>query len=309
MNTPPASVPPVLLIGFNRPDHFRELLQALRGAQPGKIYIAADGPRAGHPTDATRCAATRALVQTIDWPAEIHTRFCEQNLGCAKAVSSAINWFFATETAGIILEDDCLPAPDFFSYCAIMLQLYQDQPEVMHISGTNLGAPAAAFGGAAYGFSRLPLIWGWATWRRAWQKYRLELAEAAVPSWQSLRSCGLALPYAYALRHALRAVASGKVGTWDYQWVLALLQNRGRCITPRENLIRNIGFDSQGTHTVVAAPAAWVKLELGTFSSQPTEPRSPEPSQPLDRFIARNSFGPASKWWGRLLKDTLRGRR
>jgi hypothetical protein len=308
VNAPTSNAPPVLLIVFNRPDHFRELLQALRAVRPEKIYIAADGPRAGHATDFVRCAATRDLVQTIDWPATILTHFCEQNLGCAKAVSSAITWFFSHEAEGIILEDDCIPAPDFFRYCAQLLRLYHDNPEVMHISGTNLGMPTTAFGNEAYGFSRLPLIWGWATWRRAWQQYRLDLTERAVPSWRTLRQQGLPTPYAYALRYALRAVARGKVGTWDYQWVLTLLQNQGLCITPRANLVRNIGFDGQGTHTVVEAPAMWANLELGKFSESATTllPRQPNPQQ--DRFIAQNSFGPVAKWWWRLAKDSLRGR-
>ncbi len=165
---------PVLFLIFNRPDTTTRVFEAIREARPSRLYVAADGPRADKEGEAQRCLETRKITEAVDWPCEVRRLYREENLGCKLAVSSAITWFFTHEEEGIILEDDCLPDQSFFPFCAAMLERYRDDGRIMMVLGTSLLPPG---GGpdADYLFTQYFLIWGWATWRRAWEKYDIEM--------------------------------------------------------------------------------------------------------------------------------------
>ena len=163
---------PVLFIIYNRPETTRQTFEAIKNVQPQRLYIAADGPKTNK--DIPLCAETKEILQSINWLCDIKTLFRENNLGCKKAVSSAISWFFDQEEMGIILEDDCLPAVDFFIFCDEMLQKYKDKDEISIISGCNF-QHGKKRGDFSYYFSHLTHIWGWASWRRVWNDYSLNM--------------------------------------------------------------------------------------------------------------------------------------
>ena len=109
---------PVLLLVFNRPELTAKVMDAIRAARPPRLYIAGDGPRRNKAKDAELVANTRAIVMDhINWSCEVSTLFRDDNMGCGRAVSRAIDWFFDHEEEGIILEDDCVPSGSFFRYC------------------------------------------------------------------------------------------------------------------------------------------------------------------------------------------------
>jgi hypothetical protein len=101
---------------FNRPAATRRLLDALRVARPSQLYVAADGPRPGSAEDQERCRQVRDLVATVDWPCDVHRLYRPANIGLQASMVGAIDWFFAEGDAGVILEDDCIPAPDWFPF-------------------------------------------------------------------------------------------------------------------------------------------------------------------------------------------------
>ncbi|QNP52341.1 glycosyltransferase family 2 protein [Hymenobacter qilianensis] len=242
----------VLFLVFNRPDVTERVLAAIRAARPPRLYIAADGARADRPSEAIACDTVRRLIETgVDWPCTVKTLFRDQNLGCRRAVSTAIDWFFQHEEAGIILEDDCLPHPSFFSYCEELLDHYRDDTRVMHINGSNIMRGWVKDPDYSYYFSRHSAIWGWASWRRAWQHYNV-----ATPLLPEIHSKNYLWRHffnpleARMLLRPLWATHTGKLDTWDYQWSFALLIQSGLSIMPAVNLISNIGFGEDATHTV-----------------------------------------------------------
>lgn len=249
-----ATAPPraaVLFIVFNRADVAARVLDAIRSARPPRLYLAADGPRHDHPQEAIACAQVRQLVLAgIDWPCTVHTLLRDENLGCRLAVSGAISWFFEHEEAGIILEDDCLPHPTFFAYCENLLDHYRHDTRVMHISGNNVLRNWRHDPDYSYHFSRYAAIWGWATWRRAWQHY-----DAATPLLPEIaRKHYLWNQFfnpleARMMLRPLWATHRHELDTWDYQWAFALLIQSGLAATPATNLISNIGFGEGATHT------------------------------------------------------------
>lgn len=239
---------PVLMLVFNRPEKTRRVFEAVRACRPARLLVAADGPRADHPDDAERCRATREIFEAVDWPCSVDTLFRDANVGCKRGVEEGITWFFSKVDQGIILEDDCIPDPSFFEFCSELLARYRDDGDVMMISGTNaLGRWDA--GGHSYLFSRQYEIWGWATWRRAWDHYDPKLSRWPEPGTQAkLRSMMQSSEFR-AWKGRIDSVYNGTVDTWDWGWTLALLLADGVTAIPVRNLVSNIGFDAEATHT------------------------------------------------------------
>jgi ADP-heptose:LPS heptosyltransferase len=240
---------PVLFIIFNRPDVTALVFDEIRKAQPSRLFVAADGPRANRPMDEVLCKEARAIISQVDWPCEVKTLFREQNLGCGHAVSSAISWFFSQVEEGIILEDDCLPHPTFFTYCQDLLEYYRNDTKVMHIGGVNF-QNGHKRGDASYYFSGVAHVWGWASWRRAWDLYNFNVSDFYTfvrdeKIYEYFPNEKLAMHW---LDH-FKSMYYHKIDTWDHQWSYAVLNNHGVSVIPNTNLISNIGFREDATHT------------------------------------------------------------
>lgn len=243
---------PVLLIAFNRPDRLLRLIDAVRLAAPDRVYVAIDGPRSGNADDVTGVAACRELVSRIDWTEDIRLLARQSNLGCGRAVSGAIDWFFAAEERGIILEDDLVPDVTFFDFCTELLERYADTPEVFAISGCNVVPEQHMASTHAYRFTQIPQIWGWATWRRSWNQYALDIQgwRRGLPPrrrWQAMGRSLTGVAYWSALFDLL---AGGRIDTWDGQLVYAAMRTRGLTAISNVNLVANEGFGADATHTV-----------------------------------------------------------
>jgi hypothetical protein len=240
---------PVLFLVFNRPDTTAQVFEAIRTAKPRQLFIAADGPRPGRADDVEKCRKVREVALQVDWDCKVKTLFREDNLGCGRAVSEAITWFFDQVEWGIILEDDTLPSPSFFTFCQTLLTHYQHDERVMHIGGTNV-LGRQFFSSHSYYFSHYPGIWGWASWARAWRSYRLE-PDDQLQLKQLLGSAGMNFTekeIAYWTR-CLAEITANPNHTWDYQWYFTVWQRSGICITAGTNLVSNIGFGADATHT------------------------------------------------------------
>lgn len=241
---------PVALLVFNRPEETSRVFAAIREARPEQLLVIADGPRSNRTGESALCTEVRRIVGHVDWPCQVLSNYSDANLGCKVRVSSGLNWVFSQVEEAIILEDDCLPDPTFFRFCQELLTTYCHDERIMMVSGSNLlGEWKSAF--QSYHFSNNGGIWGWATWRRAWQHYDVDMT-----LWWDLAS---RLKVSDALGggelYRTRALdfdraASGIVDTWDYQWNFAQLLQSGLAVVSAVNLISNIGFNADATHTV-----------------------------------------------------------
>jgi len=233
----------ILFLIFNRPDTTRQVFDIIRKAKPARLYIAADGPRNGRGGEKEKCEETRAVLKSIDWECEVKTLFRDENLGCKLAVSSAIDWFFENEEEGIILEDDCLPDLTFFKYCEELLEYYREEEKIFMVSGDNFYSKSISNKWPSYGFVKIPHIWGWATWRRAWKHYDINMnglekylsSETFINSWQKK-------VYQKYWSEMFRKTVSGEIDTWDFSWAYSIFINNGLCVVSKINLISNIGF-------------------------------------------------------------------
>lgn len=240
---------PVALLVFNRPDATSRVFAAIREAQPRQLLVIADGPRANRPDETTLCMKVRHIVEQVDWPCQVEYLYSEVNLGCRKRVSSGLDWVFNTVDEAIILEDDCLPDPTFFRYCQEMLDLYRHDERIMMISGSNLlGEWKAA--NQSYHFSYYGGVWGWASWRRAWRYYDVDMPLWSNPEIRDRVRDVIGVTSDFRRRaKAFDKTASGRIDTWDFQWSFARLMQSGLTVVPSVNLISNIGFGRDATHT------------------------------------------------------------
>jgi hypothetical protein len=238
---------PVLFLVFNRPDVTKSVFEGIRQAQPKRLFVAADGPRENKPGEAGLCAKTRSIATQVDWPCEVTTLFRDENLGCRQAVSGAISWFFEHVEEGIILEDDCLPDASFFPYCENLLERYRDDTRIMCITGDNSLLPQPDLN-ESYSFTTFPLIWGWATWRRAWKHYDFD-EFASSDHERVVRGISQDPRFVRKSVDNFQGTASGSIDSWGFVWSFCTLAQSGMTCVPRVNLIRNIGFGSGATHT------------------------------------------------------------
>jgi len=258
---------PVAFMVFNRPQCTRRVFEAIRQARPPRLFVVGDGPRPGHPQDASRVEAVRAIVaQNIDWPCVVRTDYAEKNLGCARRISSGLNWVFAKEEEAIILEDDCLPDPSFFRFCAELLARYRDDTRVAQIAGSSF-QESVREDAPSYYFSRYPHCWGWATWRRAWRLY-----DHSMQAWQRERR-GVWLAEHITdederkyWRKRFDQTLRGKMDSWAYRWTAAIWREGCVGVQPYHNLVSNIGMGADATHTegfdVGLLPASSMRFPL-----------------------------------------------
>lgn len=284
------STPPILFMIFRRPENTARVFEAIRAARPSQLYVAADGPRADCPDDAAKCAEARAVVGRVDWPCEVHTRFRERNMGCGLAVHDALRWFFENVESGVILEDDVLPEPTFFPYCAELLERHRDDPGVMMISGYN--PLDRRVGDGDYYASAMAQIWGWATWRRAIAHFdfRLETYPAFRDADRLRETMSSRLQRNYFANEIGHYHDRRITANWDLQWFYSCLNQRGACLIPCTNLVRNIGFGADSTFA--ANPFSYhARRKTAPMPLPPKAPSSLKPDMKADREILGRASG------------------
>jgi len=244
---------PVVLLIFRRPDLTAKVFEQVKLVKPSKLLVVADGPR--DELEIELCKQTRSVVEKIDWDCEVLLNYSDTNLGCRKRISSGLDWVFSQVEEAIILEDDCLPSQCFFTFCESLIDKYRHDQRIMAITGNNmqLGKTRTAY---TYYFSKYFHSWGWATWKRAWRYFDVDMS-----TWPEFLENDFLDSYCedfYERKYWLdifQRVYKSQISTsWDYQWLYSIWRQGGLTIVPNVNLVSNIGFREDGTHTVIDSP-------------------------------------------------------
>lgn len=241
----------VLLLIFNRPDTTDKVFQAIKIARPKRLYVSADGPRVSKIGEQELCEKARQIINQVDWDCEVKTLFRDINLGCKLAVSEGITWFFKHEEMGIILEDDCLPSQSFFLFCDKLLNRYKNDFRIWHIAGTSTLSSDILLNNDSFYFSNFNHIWGWASWANRWEMYDRDIClfnEFIKMNYIENITKNTLLQKFWISN--FKSVFNKKFDTWDYQWYFTTWINRGISIIPTVNLVSNIGFSEDATHTL-----------------------------------------------------------
>jgi hypothetical protein len=289
---------PVALFVFNRPDVTRRVFEAVKRARPRHLYLVADGPRSDRPGETEACAEVRRIITAVDWPCEVSINFSPKNMGCRLRMSSGIDWVFKNVDEAILIEDDCVPSPQFFDFCRCMLERYRRDTRIGMVSGTNCMSHRADFPGS-YFFSRYPHIWGWATWRRSWvlydqNMYKLEAAKNTRLIENITGDDSLAR-FWYSIFEKVR---SGEIDTWDYQLFFTSFCNSWLNVIPSKNLVTNIGDGPHATHR--KDDSEFTALATATMDSPFRDPAFFVRCKEHDEFYERHfhffSGAPRTHW-------------
>jgi hypothetical protein len=279
---------PILFIAFNRVNSTKRVLDVISKVKPANLYVACDGPRINNCDDEKNVKEVRDLIKKkVDWDCNLHLLFHDHNLGCGKAVTSAINWFFSSEEQGIILEDDTLPQIDFFKFCEINLEQYKDNTSIGVISGSNL-VSSKIQSTDSYFYSRTIFIWGWATWKRAWLKndsMMLEWADENKRSYILNNVFNNNMFFRLYWKFEFNRVFKKELDTWDYQWLYSCWKNELYSIIPTVNLVTNIGFDSDATHTSGKTPLYVTQSKSGHIDFPLIKPSHFSLNKKLEKLI------------------------
>jgi hypothetical protein len=279
---------PVLLVVFKRPDLTRRALERIAEAKPSRVFVAADGPRTE--TDTEPCRLTREVVEEFRAYCNIETNYSNENLGCGIRVYTAIDWAFTMTNELIVLEDDCAPNSSFFKFCNELLERFENDERVMHVSGDNfVGAPSTPY---SYYFSKYTHAWGWATWKRAWAHFDWRMER--WPEMKAARLIEAWCPDPYEQRYwsdMFDQMYGGIADVWDYMWMFACWSQSGLSALPSVNLVLNDGWGEDATHTKspITVPSP---TELGEIHHPPFVLHDVEKDE---LTFARNFGGAAMK--------------
>jgi hypothetical protein len=297
---------PVAFFIFNRPEATKLVFSAIREARPQILFLICDGPRQENFSDVRKVELVREIVSNVDWDCKVFTNYSDENLGCKTRVSTGIDWVFSIAQEAIFLEDDCLPSQSFFRFCATLLDFYRENPRVGVISGNTYNLKKD-FTTDSYLFSNVPNIWGWATWKDRWDGNY----DADIAAWPKLRETQILKEKFNSREQAefwakqFDNVHAGLIDTWDYQLVLSSIQNDWLSIIPARNLISNIGFDVDATHTTSPSVLGFTNSHEIEFPLK--HPGDLNPNFVYDSWYFKNFMKPSNgRIYARKIKIILR---
>lgn len=296
---------PILLVIFNRPATTQKVFDVIRELKPKHLFVAADGPHHGNMEDIEKCRASRAIFKQIDWPCELQIRFHEENLGCGRSPADAITWFFENVEQGIVLEDDIIAHPSFFSFCEELLLRFKDDERVAMISGINFLSPWKSKQ-SSYIFSYLGATPGWASWRRVWQNYDYHLRSWNNASMQKKISRVLAQRAVFACysKEFDSLAKNPRDDVWDYQWFYTRLAIAGCSVVPTVNLVTNIGFGPDATHTTNSNnPHAHLQMNAMVF---PLKHKEFKISRRYEKLLFDRILNPTKKSFFKRIRRVLK---
>ncbi len=237
----------VVFVVYNRPQLTKLTFEVIKKQKPKKLFIIYDGPK-NNLLDRNKCKEVINIVSKINWPCKVYRNFSNKNLGCKKRIITGLNWVFSKVNEAIIIEDDCLVNKSFFKFCYKLLNKYKYNQKVFMITGTNLLENYSPKGD--YFYSNYGIIWGWATWKRSWKKYKYKRY-----FWKRYRNkidwnfLGFKK---FTINHWINMfnkVYFKNYNTWDYQLWASMWSTKSYAVVPKLNMVTNLGFNSEATHT------------------------------------------------------------
>ncbi len=281
---------PVLFITFNRLDTTKQVFEQIKKVKPIKLYLASDGPRENVKGEREKVEEIRRYVlNNIDWNCKVKTLFRDKNLG-PKYLGELITWFFKDEENGIILEHDCVPSQDFFTLCDELLEYYKNNNKIGMISGFNPFSEEVKVDSSFF-FSKYNICWGWATWKRVWDKYDVEMKDWLNNKWilDSFTDKFLVKQYWKNIFNVAYYDIDYK--SWDGQFSYLMFKDRMLTIVPAKNLIKNIGYGvNTAVHCIEAAPEHIEKAALENLNFPLKYPEILETNKKWDELIEKIHF-------------------
>ena len=237
---------PVALFVYNRPDHTRRTIDALRQnklAKDTELTIFSDAPKSGTQADAVR--EVRKYVREIEGFKSVTIVEREANLGLALSIIDGVTSIVNKYGRIIVLEDDLEISPYFLSYMNDALDMYEKEERVMHVSGYMFPIDNSTL--LETFFLRPTSCWGWATWDRAWKHFNKDV-KVLLSGFTEQDIASFNVDDTYDYWEQVVQNEAGLINTWAVFWYASVFQVGGLCLHPARSLINNIGHDDTGEH-------------------------------------------------------------
>ena len=277
---------PILFLTYNRPQHTKKSLKSILKIKPKKIYISNDGPK-NNDLDKKKVKKVRECLNNISKKIKVRKKINNFNIGCKKANSTAIDWFFSHEREGIILEDDCIASQNFFFFCQMMLKKNKNNKNIFCASGSNFQNKKIT--NHSYYFSKYNHCWGWATWRNKWKKNDVKIKFwpklSKTYDWNNFHKTKTEKKYWDII---FNKVYNNRIDSWAYPWMLSVWKNKGITIIPQINLVDNIGQGIDGTHSYFSKYKKKKKREMNL--KKLSHPKKIKINVDADQFVFTDHF-------------------
>ena len=242
-------VPPVLLLGYNRPSMMEKLIEAISYSKPPVVLVAVDGPKKNSATDMENVRRVQHCVDLINWNSKVETRFRNSNMGLKAAIADAVSWATSKYGSVVVIEDDLVPGPQMIPYANFMIGKYRGERAIAQINLYNIVPNDSLCDvGSHSRLTRFPESYCWATWENSWANYDDSLEWGLNCSIQELSKITGSKIGALKWKMNFHDAAAGRIQTWAYRWIASVWSKGQYAITPNSNLSSYTGWEN-GTHT------------------------------------------------------------
>ena len=237
---------PIALFAYKRLNHLKQTIGALMAndlASESELYIFSDGPK--DEDDKNDIKEIRNYINSLDGGfKKIHQRYSKENKGLAASIVEGVTDIVNDKGFVIVIEDDVVTSRSFLSYMNDSLEKYHNEKRIMHISGYSFPMKEKL---PSIFLSQMPFVWGWATWKRAWNHYNNDAKDLVKLVDQKGRK-KFNYDGIFKFTSPLEQNANGLMKTWAVKWQASIFINNGLCLTPFPSFTNNIGHDGTGEH-------------------------------------------------------------
>ena len=244
---PNKNLAPIILFVFNRPQHTKKTIDALRKnklAIESRLFIFSDGPRSK--SDIKNVSEVRKFIKTIVGFKEINIVERKRNLGLAQSIINGVTEIVNRNGKVIVLEDDMISSPYFLKFMNDSLNYYQNSKKVISIQGYMYPIKNQL---PETFFLRMADCWGWATWDRGWELFEPNGQLLLDQLKRRKLECNFDFNYSFGYTQMLKDQISGQVDSWAIRWYASIFLKNKLGLYPGRSLISNIGMDGTGQHS------------------------------------------------------------
>lgn len=299
-----AKYAPILLFAYNRPEHLKTTIEALKRnalAKESDLFIFADAPRSEADNEAV--GLVRDIIHSVNGFKSVSVTERKENWGLARNIIDGVTTLAERYGRVIVLEDDLIVAPHFLEFMNDALDVYQDEPRVGHIQACDFTQDPALPDTFLIKFTG---SWGWGTWQRAWKHFNPDGQELLDEMLRRKLDRRFDFNGKYGFTRMLRRQIEGKNNSWAIRWNASLFLADILSLNAGRSLVQNIGFDGSGTNcgggNLYSSSLYMDRIEVKKI--MPIEENN-EARHCFERYYARtNSF------WAkaiRRIKRTLKG--
>ncbi len=239
---------PICLFTYNRLAETQKTVRSLQRnflASESDLYIFSDGAKTQESEG--KVQRVRDYLATIDGFKDIRIIESPTNKGLATSIIDGVSQVLQDTPKVIVIEDDLVTAPNFLDFMNQALHFYQNDSNVLSISGYTMDLPSLP-GDSDFYFGYRASSWGWATWKDRWDGIDWQVSDYI--SFRNNKNALAAFNRGGSdMTRMLANQMKGKIDSWAIRFCYHQFKNNQVTVFPTRSKLQNIGFGEDATHT------------------------------------------------------------